>query len=395
MRVLFMMFVFPDMNISFNMYTALVEEFAKNGHEIFVLAPGNGPTGISIEKGISILRVKTFPIKNVPNLLKGVSNILLPYQYEMALRKFYKGTQFDLIISPTPPITLVDLVSRTKKKHKSKFYLILRDIFPQNAVDLGMMKKKGIMHHYFRGKEKKLYKEADSIGCMSQANINYLIKHNSSISHTKLHILRNYQTLYQDSAITGENVLKEYGIENKFVVVFGGNMGKAQQLENVLALAKACEEYSDVVFLLLGEGVQMKRIEFYIRKRNISNIKLMGTVSKQKYQNLLNHCQIGLISLHQAFTIPNIPSKTLDYFNVGIPVLASIDKATDFNEVLDEAKAGLWSYAGDSKAFKKNFDLMYSNPDLRKTMGKCGRAYIENYLTPGLAYKTIVEKVLL
>lgn len=388
-----MMFVFPDMNISFNMYTALVEEFAKNGHEIFVIAPGKEPTGIKIEKGINILRVKTFPIKNIPNLLKGVSNILLPFQFEMALRKFYAGVRFDLIISPTPPVTFVDLVSRIKKKHKSKFYLILRDIFPQNAVDLGMMKKKGITHRYFRNKEKKLYKEADFIGCMSQGNIDYIIKHNTHISLNKLQILNNCQIPYENYGLSKTNILKEYGIENKFVVVFGGNMGKSQQLENVLELAQACEIYPDVLFLLIGEGVLMKKIELDIQKRNNNNIKLMGTISKQKFQNLINECQLGLISLHQDFTIPNIPSKTLDYFNVGIPVLASIDQATDFNKILEEAKAGLWSYAGDHKTFKKNFDRIYSNPELRKIMGKNGRLYFEKYLTPNLAYKTIIEKV--
>jgi glycosyltransferase involved in cell wall biosynthesis len=391
MHVLFMMFVFPDMNLSFNMYTALVEEFAKNGHEVYVLAPGNSPTGINIEKGLRILRVKTFPIKNVPNLLKGISNILLPYQFERALRKFYKGVRFDFIISPTPPITLADLTARLKRKYKSKFYLILRDIFPQNAVDLGIIKEKGAIHKYFRNKEQKLYRNADLIGCMSQGNIDYILKNNSHVSPNKLHILRNYQTLYEDYGILKLNILKEHDLENKFVVVFGGNMGKPQQLENVLKLAKDCEEYLDVVFLLLGEGVQIKKIELDIKKQNIKNIKLIGTISKQKYQSLISQCQLGLISLNQAFTIPNIPSKTLDYFNVGIPVLASIDKATDYNLVLDEAKAGLWSYAGDHNALKKNFDKLYHDPKQRKIMGENGRKYFEKHLTPGLAYNTIIS----
>ncbi|MDR3668329.1 MAG: glycosyltransferase family 4 protein [Ignavibacteriaceae bacterium] len=393
MRVLFLMFVFPDMNTSFNMYTALVEEFVRNGHEIYVLAPGIGSTGIKVENGIKILRVKTLPIKNVPNFLKGISNILLPFQFKKALHKFYPRVQFDLIISATPPITLVDLASRLKKEHNSKFYLILRDIFPQNAVDLGIMKGKSILHLYFRSKERKLYRVADFIGCMSQGNIDYIIRHNPLLSGNKLHILHNYQKLYEDYEISNTNILREFNIENKFVVVFGGNMGKSQQLENVLKLAKDCEEYHDVEFILLGEGVQIKKIEMDIKKQNIRNIKLMGTISKQKYQTLISRCQLGLISLHQDFTIPNIPSKTLDYFNVGIPVLASIDKATDYNKVLDEAKAGLWSYAGDHQSFKSNFDKLYRDSSLRKTMGANGRRYFEKFLTAGLAYESIIKTI--
>ena len=124
------------------MYTTLVEEFLDNGHEVTVLAPGKEKTGINVENGVSVLRVRTLPIKNVPNYLKGVSNVFLPYQFERALNKFYKKKSFDLIVSPTPPITLVGLAAKLKRRHNAKFYLILRDIFPQNAVDLGFMKKK-------------------------------------------------------------------------------------------------------------------------------------------------------------------------------------------------------------------------------------------------------------
>ena len=124
--VLFLMFAFPDLNTSFNMYTTLVEEFVKQGHHTIVLAPGNGPTAITVEKGISVLRVKTWPIKNVPNYRKGLANVLLPYQFGRALEKHYPNEQFDLIISPTPPITLVDLAIRLKNKFNTPFKFIFQ-----------------------------------------------------------------------------------------------------------------------------------------------------------------------------------------------------------------------------------------------------------------------------
>jgi glycosyltransferase involved in cell wall biosynthesis len=393
MKVLFFMFAFPDMNKSFNMYTTLVEEFVNHGHDVTVVAPGKDKTGVYVENRILVLRVQTLPIKNVPNYLKGISNIFLPHQFERALNKFYNGKSFELIISATPPITLVDLASKLKKKFDAKFYLILRDIFPQNAVDLGFIKKNSLLHNYFRKKERKLYEEADFIGCMSQGNIDYVIKHNPEVTPNKLHELRNYQKKYNGFGSEKEALRVKYSIDDKFVIVFGGNMGKPQQLENVLGLAKKCRQFPDVLFLLLGEGVQMQKIAEEISGDPESNIRIHGTIPKSEYQDLLSLCQIGLISLNQNFTIPNIPSKTLDYFNVGLPVLASIDRCTDYGQVLDFSEAGYWAYADEPETLYQNFRLMYEDSSKRAIMGKNGRLYFEKHLLPEKAYRTIFEQL--
>ena len=392
MKVLFLMFAFPDMNKSFNMFTTLVEEFVINKNEVVVIAPGRDVTGMRKENHIDVLRVKTLPIKNVSNYIKGISNLLLPFQFQNALNICYPNTKFDLIISSTPPITLAGLTAKLKRKHKAKFYLILRDIFPQNAVDLGFIREGSILHHFFRNKEKKLYQEADFIGCMSEGNVEYVLKHNPSLNRNKLHELKNFQKLYADFENDHSNLKKKFGIEGKFVVVFGGNMGKPQQLENVLQLANSCQKYSDVLFLLLGEGIQAKKLAVKIKDMKVSNIRIQGTIPKQEYQDLLSVCDLGLISLHENFTIPNIPSKTLDYFNVGLPVLASIDKATDYSKVLKQAQAGLWSYAGDHEQLMENFEILYLNKNLRECMGINGRDYFKRFLTPDIAYQKILDQ---
>lgn len=395
MKVLFLMFVFYDMNKSFNMYTSLVEEFKKNGHDVYIVAPDTdgSPTFIRNERGFDILRVKTLPLKNVSNYLKGISNLFLPYQYRHALNKFFPKIKFDLIIVPTPPITLVDLASSLKEKHNAKVYLMLRDIFPQNAVDLGFMKKGGLLYKYFRQKEQKLYRIADSIGCMSKGNIEYILRHNSRICKDKLHILENFQYIYEGFGNTYDSLRVKYGLTGKYVVIFGGNMGKPQQLENVLELAKRCMAFPNVVFLLLGDGVMMQRLSIRILELKIENIKIQGKISKKEYQDLLKVCDVGLISLHENFTVPNIPSKSLDYWNVGLPILASIDRSTDYNQVLDDSQSGLWSYAGDHDQLKRNFDLLYHNQALRETLGRNGQVYHKSHLTPELAYQKVIRQL--
>lgn len=395
MNVLFLMFTFPDMNKSFNMYTAMVGHFHADGHQVTVLAPKPGAkkTEICIEKRIEVLRVKTLPLKNVSNIRKGISNILLPYQYEKELKRFYKGKTFDLIIIPTPPISLGSLAERLKRKHKAKLYLILRDIFPQNAVDLGFMNKRSPIFTYFRKKERRLYQVADSIGCMSHGNIEYTLKHNPGLKRENLHILRNWQYPYTSFGNNPEQLASKYQLEGKFVVIFGGNMGKPQQLENVLELAKRCLVLPDVLFLLLGEGVHIERLRHAVAEQKITNIRITSSVPKQEYQDLLRLCAVGLISLNQNFIIPNIPSKILDYLNVGIPVLAAIDKNTDFGKDMEEAGCGYHSHSGDHEQFFANFLKLYNNPELRVQMGANGKNYFNKYLTDQVAYETILQNI--
>ncbi len=376
------------------MYTALVDQFHKNRFDVTVLAPDPAipKTSIRVEAGIDVLRVKTLPIKNVSNIRKGISNVWLPRQYWTALKRFYKHKRFDAVIIPTPPITLGGLANKISRHHKAKLYLILRDIFPQNAVDLKFIAENGIIHKYLKSMERELYKSADAIGCMSQANVDFVKKHHPKLGDKKLHLLRNWQYKYSGSP---SNVVlrKKYDLTNKFVVVFGGNMGKPQQLENVLTLAEKCQDHDDVLFLLLGEGLAVNNLRDTIQKSQLTNIRLQGTIPKSEYQDLLSVCDIGLISLHEDFTIPNIPSKALDYFNVGIPVLASIDKATDFNWVLDSSQGGLWSFAGDHRALFKNLTTLYCDKGLRKKMGENGKIYFNQYLMPEIAYNTVLTKI--
>lgn len=386
---------FPDMNRSFNMFTTLAEEFYKNKHEVFVVAletEGQG-TKIRIEKNIPILRVWALTLKNPCRYIKGISNLILPHQYFFAIQRYFSNVKFDLIITATPPFVLADLIRNMKQRFQCPVYVILRDIFPQSAVDLNFMKKESMTYNFFRKKETRLYQVADHIGCMSEGNVSYVLKYNPSVPARKLHILRNWQIKNKDYPSQDFSLKEKYGIKNKFVALFGGNMGKPQQLENILALAKSLEAYEDVIFLLLGEGAQKEKIANLINENKQKNVILKDVLPKNDYQKLVGVCEIGLISLHQDLTVPNIPSKALDYFNLGIPVLASLDSTADFGKLLDNIHAGLWSYASDISSFRENFLKLYHDPVLRKKMGQNGRRYFETCLIPELAYQTIIGRI--
>ena len=373
-KVIFLGLRVPDVKTT-DLYSDLMFEFLKNGHELLVVAPTytGKHSQIVIENGIKVLRVPTLNLFGTNKIIKGLSNLLLPILFKRALKKHKVVIDFDLILLPTPPITLVDVGLWIKKKSKGKLYLILRDIFPQNAVDLKMMKSNGLIHSYFRKKEIKLYRACDSIGCMSPANITYVKKHNPYLSPNKLHLLPNWENLHDDSITYDEAAIrKQYGLENKIVAIFGGNIGLPQKMENIIDLARNCQELKDLVFFIVGDGTEKDKIEKMVRSLNLPNVILKDGIPRNDYNIILSLADIGLISLNEDFTIPNFPSKVNSYYNLKKPVLASLDLNTDFGEIQEEINCGYWSEAGNTVELKKNLLKLYNSKDLRLELGQNG-----------------------
>lgn len=373
-----------------------MEEFRNQDHEVFVVAPAvnENETGLIIEEGIHVIRVKTLPLLNVNPIQKGIANLLLPYQYKKAIKKHFKSETLDLIIMPTPPISLVDVASWLKKKYHSKLYLILRDIFPQNAVDLSMMKKGGLLYNFFRKKEHLLYQVADKIGCMSQGNIDYVMEHNSEVNSSKLHLLPNWQKEIPQFSDDKLVLRKKYGFYDKFVIIFGGNIGLPQKLENILAVAELYQPEDKVLFFIVGQGTEKSKIEKIIKDKNIQNVIIKNSLPREDYQNIISVANCGLISLHENFTIPNIPSKSLSYFNAKIPILAAIDTNTDYGtHIQDEIKAGVWAASNQPNQIKEKIDYLKANPEVCKEMGENGYHYFINNVLPTHSFEIINKRI--
>jgi len=395
-RVLFLALGFPNVSKANNLYTDLMQEFVLRGHDVLVVAPqGNQANeGIVLEGTVKVLRVKTLPLFNVGTIKKGIANVLLPFQYKRAIKKHCQNMDFDLIVLPTPPITLLSVASWLKKKCSAKVYLILRDIFPQNAVDLGMMGKHGLLHKFFRKQEKELYRLSDTIGCMSQANVDYVKRHNPELDHAKLHMLPNWERL--PKPISESDILairKKYNLQDKFVAVFGGNMGRPQKMENIVDLANACKDDEQIFFYLIGSGTEKQRVEEMIKELGLQNIRTIDQLPKKEYIQILAASDVGLISLSDEFTIPNFPSKVLTYFGLKKPVLASLDLSTDFGQMLEQTNSGLWSEAGKLEDFKKNLLWLMEHVEESRQMGQNGYDYMKKSLTPEIAHETIIREM--
>ena len=381
MKFLFVFIAYPDIRHNSNLYTELVSEIVRIGHEARVICPTfDSKTREKLEGGVKVLRVASGRIFNTSIIEKGINTVLLNRRYANAWRKFWYGWQMDWIVISTPPITLAPFVERVKNEKKASVYLILRDIFPQNAKDLGIIRSE-MVFKYFGAKERRLYDISDIIGCMSPANIAFIEKQYPLLLKNKnVTFLPNWikPSSKQKCLSSGATFRERFGLEEKFVALFGGNFGKPQKMEFIIELAEMVKTLKDVVFCLVGEGTEKKRIASLAELRRLDNLLIFDRLPREEYMSLVHEADIGLVNLSDKFTIPNIPSRTLAYWNSSLPVLAATDRHTDLNDqLLKKYDAGLWAETGNLDAYYSQFMKLYRNPDLRKRLGENGRKAVE------------------
>ena len=154
MKILFLSLSrFDDVNVR-GIYSDLMREFIRRGNEVFIASPTERrfgkPTHLIDSENCHILKIKTLNIQKINIIEKGIGTLLLEYQFDSAIRKYWGNVKFDLVLYATPPITFNRVIERIKRRCGARSYLMLKDIFPQNAVDLGMMKEGGFLHRMFR-----------------------------------------------------------------------------------------------------------------------------------------------------------------------------------------------------------------------------------------------------
>ena len=354
---------------SHDIYSDLIREFARDGHTIYIVSPverrNAGKTEIlkndrtDYLKNVRFLKVKTGNIQKTNFIEKGISTLLLEFQLKKGIKDHLKNIRFDLVLYSTPPVTIVNPVKYIKKRDNAKTYLMLKDITPQAIVDLGAMKTTGVMgliYKYFREKEKALYSVSDKIGCMSQANVDFVLKYNQDVSPEKVEICPNSIEII-DKSVTEEeriDIRKKYDIPvEKRVFVYGGNLGRPQGVPFIIDCLKSQANNKEDFFLIVGDGTEFNQLEKAISEMKQNNVRLMKRLPKEDYDMMVGACDIGMIFLDHRFTVPNFPSRLLSYMQAKIPVLACTDKASDVGVTITEGGFGWWCESTDVVEFDK------------------------------------------
>lgn len=349
-----------------SIYTDLIQELTNFGDKITVASIDNSLKPFQVkkvtQKNIDLICIGSFKLYNVDVFRKGLAILSLPFFMKKGLKKL-NISKFDLILYETPPITWAEIVSQLKKKNNIKSFLMLKDIFPQNAVDIGLIKKESFIFKYFKKKEKLLYEVSDCIGCMSKGNMDYVLKNNPEILKEKVCYFPNTK---KDTGSGKINFNKK-----KLQFIYGGNMGLPQGVLNIVPAISYFKNDEDIEFIFVGKGTEWNKISEYFRDQK--NVKVLESLPREEYESLLSSCDAGFIFLDSRFTIPNYPSRTLAYLEKGIPIIAATDKNTDIKDLIVNNKVGLWSCSDDINSLIENIKVMKENKEKRRVFSKNAR----------------------
>ncbi|MDE7160947.1 MAG: glycosyltransferase family 4 protein [Muribaculaceae bacterium] len=375
-----------------NIYSDLMRELRRRGNNIYIASPTERrfgkPTHLIREEGAEILRVRTLNIQKTNVVEKGIGTLLLERQFMKTIRKTWPDVKFDMVIYSTPPITFNSVIRSIKLRDGAKSYLMLKDIFPQNAVDLGMMKEGSVLHRMFRRKEEEMYALSDRIGCMSEANCRYVMEHNPSVDPSIVEVCPNAVEPVERPAVTPaerEKLLKSLGIPtDRRLFIYGGNLGKPQGLDFLLEVVAENEKRDDSHIVIVGDGTEYPRMKRWFDDHAPRHATLISRLPKEDYDRLVSVSDVGLIFLDPRFTIPNFPSRLLSYLENGMPVLLATDPNTDQGRLAEREEFGLWCLNGDLPAFMANMERM--TPEKIRRMGDNGKRFLmDNYTVERVA----------
>lgn len=379
-------------------YPDLVRKFCKEGHKVYVVSPMERKfkkaTSLRVQGNLILLKLKTLNLQQSGIIEKGLAYIMLEFQFIAGIRRYFKDVKFDLILYSTPPINISRVVKYLKRHNKAKTYLLLKDIYPQAAVDDKVFGQNSLIYKYFRNLEKQLYQISDFIGCMSEANVEYLLNHNPELSPDKVEVNPN-SIEPVELRVTDEQKAAfrvQYGIPAQALIfIFGGNLGKSQGIGFYLEIMKTKAKDSRFFFLTVGSGSEFNKIDRFIKNNNIGNARIIPSLPKDEFDRVVAMSDVGLIFLNSYYTVPNFPSRMLSYMQQKKPIFAATDEVTDIGKIINENNFGYWIRHGCLEAFNNYIELMLDNRLALEQIGRNGYNYLLKHYTVDASYNKIMK----
>lgn len=369
------------------MFHELAQEFIQRGHSVTVITPDANLQHALQEdmlEGVTVWRFRTGPIKDISHIQRAVNESLLSVRAWRAVRHKIKANSFDGVVYYSPSVFWGYLVRKIKQRCACKSYLILRDFFPQWAIDAGMIKQGSLTEKYFRHFEKSLYDEASDIGLMSENNLRLFMQHNP---HRKAGVLRNWASI--EPARAGDSgynsIINASGLQNKTVFFYGGNIGHAQDMANLMRLVRSMQAFPQAHFLFVGQGDEVTLINRLAQEWALTNFTYLPSVDQKTFKYLLTEVDVGLFSLAANHTSHNFPGKLLGYMVQSIPILGSVNEGNDLADIVNANKAGTIFINGEDERLLQAAINFTQDEALRKEMGAAAYQLLLDQFSVGAA----------
>lgn len=358
-------------------------ELAERGHHVSVvtvaprynLAEGDRTRRyprVSVEGGVRVVRTSTPPIHRVKPWIRGIGEMVVPATFAAAaLRSVPRA---DVVEVYSPPLTLGLAGMALATAWRCPFVLNVQDLFPQNAVDLGLIRL-GLVLKGLQALERTIYRRADAITVHSSGNRDFLVAHRGQPPN-KVRIIPNWVAPEDFIACRTGEFRDRYGLNGDFVAVFAGVLGPAQGLDVLVDAAHELADIPDLKLLLVGDGTEKGRLVERCFRRNQRNVVFRDFVGKKEYPGLLADCDVGLVSITSDYRTPVVPGKLLGYMAAGLPVIAALNRESDGHTVVAEAGAGYSVSSADVAAVAAALRALHGSRSAAREMGRRGREYV-------------------
>ncbi len=388
----------PEIRSASHLMLELAEELQQRGHQVTVITtwPEYNLDGgeekktfkeLEIEDGITVIRVTTLPHHNVNYIVRGLAQLIMPLQFLLKLWKYKIRPEAAVVYSPPLPLALV---GSWLKRRGIRNLLNVQDLFPQNAIDLGILRNPTQIR-FFQALERYAYQTADIVTVHSEGNKKMVLEQNPDIA-PKLKLLHNWVDIdhhtVDSNDLSGKvntcaavDFRKKWNIKQKYIAVFAGVMGPSQYLELILEIAERMHQQTELLFLIVGDGKEKERLVQLAIDKKLTNVQFEGFISRNVYPDLLNACDIGLVCLSPQNQTPVVPGKILGHMAAGLPVAAFLHTASDGHALIREACCGVSANSADIDACVAVLEDLLSNSSSFEQIGAAGKHYATEHFS--------------
>ncbi|WP_048606062.1 glycosyltransferase family 4 protein [Providencia rettgeri] len=373
------------------MFHELACELFRRGYKITIITPNDSQRDYLVKDiidNITIWRFKCGKIKDTNKIKRALNETLLSKRAWKAIKNEVEENTFQGVIYYSPSIFFGSLIKKIKNTCNCPSYLILRDIFPQWCIDSGLIRKGSLLEKYFRYFEKYSYKQANIIGLMSERSIDNFKINNSGYN---IHVLRNWAA--QEPSLSSNYYRDKLNLHDKVIYFYGGNLGHAQDMTNLIKLARGMKNYTDAHFLFVGQGDEVNLLKKLIIEWNLTNTTYLPSISQKEFRILLSEVDIGLFSLDKKHSSHNFPGKLLGYMVQSLPILGSVNDGNDLMPLVNIYKAGFVHINGDDDKLLQSAIELYKNKELRLKIGNNGLKLLQDEFDVTAITTSIISKL--
>ena len=381
----------PDVAPTGVVMTAICDELVGAGHEIEIVTslpwyehhrvePGWKGRLIRSERRVSgrVTRVHPFPTdkRNIPARAAAFAG----FTGLATLVALFRRHRPDGVLAMSPPITLGLAGALVARIRRVPFVFNIQDVFPDVAIEVNAITSPRLIR-LARGLERFTYRRSDAVTVLSDDLRDNVVDKIGAGSRSRVRVIPNFvDTAGIRPAPRLNSYRADFGLGDRTVVMYAGNVGFSQPLSLMVDAARELRDRDDVVFVINGGGSGRPSIE--AEAQDLPNVVFVDFQPRARLPEVLAAADIHVVALKEGLARSSVPSKLYSILAAGRPVLAAIDAGTEVARVVERAEAGRAVPPTDAKGFRDGLIEMIDGVERRDQMGRRGRAFVEEWVSP-------------